>query len=77
MLEAVPEPSGKAVWINPITIVTVEPSYKDKKDGLLYTRVTDVCNRNLIISMSDGAIRVLIERALGLYGRQDYYGKEN
>lgn len=69
MLEAILEKTGKAVWINPITIVTVEPSYKNKKDGLLYTRVTDVCNRKLIIYKSDGAIRVLIERALGLYGR--------
>ena len=69
MLEAFLEPSGKAVWINPITIVTVEPSYKDKKDGLLYTRVTDVCNRKLVIDKSDGAIRVLIERALRLYDR--------
>ena len=69
MLEAFLEPSGKAVWINPITIVTVEPSYKDKEDGLLYTRVTDVCNRKLIIDKSDGAIRVLIERALRLYDR--------
>ena len=69
MLEAFLEPSGKAVWINPITIVTVEPSYKDKKDGLLYTRVTDVCNRKIVIDKSDGAIRVLIERALRLYDR--------
>lgn len=31
MLEAILEKTGKAVWINPITIVTVEPSYKSNR----------------------------------------------
>lgn len=66
MLEAFLESNGRQVWINPINIVTVEPSQKDKQDGLNYTRVKDVCNRTLIINLSDGAILVAVERALGL-----------
>ena len=54
----------KNVWINPINIVTVEPSFKNEQNGKSYTTVTDVCGRDLTIDLSDIAILSAIERAL-------------
>lgn len=59
----------KNVWVNPLNIVTVEPSYKNEQNGMLYTTVTDVCGRDLVIELSDSAILIAIERALKLQGR--------
>lgn len=56
----------KDVWVNPINIVTVEPSYKSEQNGQCYTTVTDVCGRDLIIALSDSAIIASIERVLRL-----------
>lgn len=54
----------KDVWINPIHIVTVEPSYKNEQTGQYETTVTDVCGRDLTIALSDSAVLVAIDRAL-------------
>lgn len=66
MLEAFLFKNGitKKVWINPIHIVTVEPSYKNKQTGQYETTVTDVCGRDLTITLSDSAVLVAIDRAL-------------
>lgn len=71
MLKAIFNKDGiiKNVWINPLNIVTVEPSYKNEQNGILYTTVTDVCGRDLVIELSDSAIRIAIERALRLQCR--------
>lgn len=66
MLEAFLFKNGitKKVWINPIHIVTVEPSYKNEQTGQYETTVTDVCGRDLTIALSDSAVLVAIDRAL-------------
>lgn len=66
MLKATLSKDGviKEVWVNPINIVTVEPSFKNEQDGKLYTTVTDVCGRDLTVEFSDAAIMASIDRAL-------------
>lgn len=66
MLEAFLFKNGitKKVWINPIHIVTVEPSYKNEQTGQYETTITDVCGRDLTITLSDSAVLVAIDRAL-------------
>ena len=54
----------KNVWVNPLHIVTVEPSFKNEQNDRLYTTVTDVCGRDLTIELSDIAILSAMERAL-------------
>lgn len=54
----------KEVWVNPINIVTVEPSFKNEQTGQYETTVTDVCGRDLTIALSDAAIIASIDRTL-------------
>ncbi len=54
----------KDVWVNPINIVTVEPSDKNEQTGQYETTVTDVCGRDLTIKLSTVAILAEIEMAL-------------